>query len=754
MQRIQTWLPATAFLVSVALQAAPSLSVVTPVDNGAELTNPGMGWVLHYYDNVPRNYGSRLPPADLLPNWPGLSMIYLRIPWAFIEPEEGVFNWSVVDTPMQRFSARGLKASFRFTCSESWMEYPTPEWVRKAGAKGYRFRPGKGTIEDGPFWEPDFDDPIFMKKLDRFLAAASARYDGHPDVAYIDVGSFGVWGEGHTWSSTRRAYPNTTIKAHVALHRRHFHTTQLVAIDDFLSRPGTKPTWHTTDETRAFDLHIPREWWNRRFFLRAGVWQPGQRKHKGRLLPYQGQDDRTVRLGELTVDAQGIPLFTPEMRPLPPLADLGSAGFAVTCAGFAYAAEIQPHSAKTSLTYRQKTILPANSGPFLHVVDSKTGKEICSLREEREDDGLTRFLVEAGCGLRDDSILVQQGASAYFHAGMAQHFWPTRVVTLESEHYGNSAAHGRWGDGSGFLHAVRDYHASYASIHWWPHEFLDRNRDLVRRINLCIGYRFQLTELAWADRIRVNDRLFMRWTWRNAGVAPPYRDAFPCLTLKDDDGGIVAVIVDHELNLRTLPVSLREPAAERGNTRHAPLPFQLGSGAFDVFVSVGDQLGKPEIALPLDGDDGQRRYRVGTLMVSGDFAAVADSANVAEGKLQLDIRWNLHQPLSETARPFIHIEEPNGKLLKAGGDPGSRTAAPFRTPRMIQLHHVLELPQEGTEQQLQVKAGIWQPNRIGNPDERYIPDHDQGDRRQLLGKLRRTSAGWQWTPAASPDNEQ
>ena len=73
---------------------------------------------------------------------------------------------------------------------------------------------------------------------------------------------------------------------------------------------------------------------------------------------------------------------------------------------------------------------------------------------------------------------------------------------------------------------------------------------------------------------------------------------------------------------------------------------------------------------------------------------------------------------------------------------------------MIQLHHVLELPQEGTEQQLQVKAGIWQPNRIGNPDERYIPDHDQGDRRQLLGKLRRTSAGWQWTPAASPDNEQ
>ena len=53
---------------------------VRPADSGAELINPGMGWVLHYYDNVPANYGSKLAPSDTLDSWPGLSVIYLRIP--------------------------------------------------------------------------------------------------------------------------------------------------------------------------------------------------------------------------------------------------------------------------------------------------------------------------------------------------------------------------------------------------------------------------------------------------------------------------------------------------------------------------------------------------------------------------------------------------------------------------------------------------------------------------------------------------
>ena len=78
---------------------------VRPVDMGEALVNPGMGWTFHFYSNMIRNYGSRLEPSDTLDDWPGLSVIYLRVPWSFLEPEEGQFNWSLLDTPAQRWDS-------------------------------------------------------------------------------------------------------------------------------------------------------------------------------------------------------------------------------------------------------------------------------------------------------------------------------------------------------------------------------------------------------------------------------------------------------------------------------------------------------------------------------------------------------------------------------------------------------------------------------------------------------------------------
>jgi len=81
MRLISIWFIATAFLVTPPVGQTAEQAIVRPADTGAELTNPGMGWVLHYYDNEPGNYGSRLRPSDTLDGWPGLTAIYLRIPW-------------------------------------------------------------------------------------------------------------------------------------------------------------------------------------------------------------------------------------------------------------------------------------------------------------------------------------------------------------------------------------------------------------------------------------------------------------------------------------------------------------------------------------------------------------------------------------------------------------------------------------------------------------------------------------------------
>src|SRR5690606_8832189 len=142
-----------------------------PTDHGGALINPDMGWTLHFYSNMPVNYGSRLAPSDTVDDFPGMSTIYMRLPWAFIEPEEGTFDWEILDSPAQRWIDQGKKVAFRITSMESWMQKATPQWVFDAGSKSYG-------VDNDRLVEPDYDDPIFFEKVEQFVRAMGERYDG------------------------------------------------------------------------------------------------------------------------------------------------------------------------------------------------------------------------------------------------------------------------------------------------------------------------------------------------------------------------------------------------------------------------------------------------------------------------------------------------------------------------------------------------------------------------------------------------
>jgi hypothetical protein len=466
-----------AVLLSLAPPARPSAAptgppdddrvVVRPRDSGAALVNPGMGWVFHHFDNSLEKYGAKLATDDALADFPGLAVVYLRLAWAHLEPEEGVFHWPLVDTVAQRYLDRGLQVAFRFTASETH-DVGTPEWVRAAGARGYHYEPGKGVVEQAQRWEPDFDDPVFLQKLDAFLAAAAARYDGDPGVAFVDVGSFGVWGEAHTFWSTKRPYTAATVVRHIALHRRHFRRTLLAISDD--------------------------------------------------------------------------------------------------------------------------------------------------ARDHGRGEAWVAHAVEQGLTLRDDSIMVQPGALEFHSADLAQRFWPTRPVILESEHYGHAVKRGSWGDGSGYLRALEAYRASYASIHWWPREFLQDNRSLVDRMNQRLGYRIQVTEASWPRVVRRGEWVTVALGVRNAGVAPALPGGHVAVALADGQGGLVHVVVDEAFDVRDLPVGPPggAPAVTRALSWRMP---QVPPGSHRVLVSVGSRIGTPALALPLDRHAGGRRYELGSITI-------------------------------------------------------------------------------------------------------------------------------------------
>lgn len=459
----------------------PAVKSSKPKDNGKGLVNPAMGWTFHFYSNNIEHYGSRMEPSDTLDDFPGLSTIYLRCPWSFIELKEGKFNWELLDTPGQRWIDKGVKLAFRITGYESWMRYATPEWVKNAGAKGNDVQWGK---RNNSLWRPDFADPVYVQKLDNFLAVMADRYDGNPNVEFVDVGSMGVWGEGHSVGESAHASLEQGQKMHIDLHCKHFRKTLLCISDDFIG---------TTDNS--------------------------------------------------------------------------------------------------------KTKFPMSDYAF-----------------------------SKGVTLRDDSIMVQPPPDSWYSAGMAQLFWPTLPVIIETEHYGSSRTRNAFSKEL-LIKSVEDYHASFMSIHWWPRIFMEENKEAIDELNLRLGYRIQVREIIWPEEVRLGESFGVSIVLANAGVAPCYPGGYPCVTLKDEKSGIVSVLVDHGLNVKDLKVAKagEAPVVTSNPTFVIAPDFKdpvkvfyraAKSGDYDVFFSIGSKEGTPQLELPHDGHDGHKRYKIGKIKVT------------------------------------------------------------------------------------------------------------------------------------------
>ena len=215
---------------------APSddgIAHVTPRVTDDILCNPGMGMFHFFYSGRLWAYGAEQEPGDVLDWMPGTSVAYLRLPWSYIEPHEGIFRWDLLDGRMQPWIRAGKKVALRILIMSISVD-STPQWVRDAGARGHDYL---YTAKSTPCWEPEWDDPVLLAKLEHFYKAFAARYDGNDDVAFVDVGSFGLFGEGHssTLSKLRDERPDEFFriaKLHIDLLRKAMPRTYLVVSDD------------------------------------------------------------------------------------------------------------------------------------------------------------------------------------------------------------------------------------------------------------------------------------------------------------------------------------------------------------------------------------------------------------------------------------------------------------------------------------------------------------------------------------------
>ncbi len=190
-------LAAAAYLCWLAPALADEANRVTVVPEQSDeiLANPGMGWqTFHRTDDQDKN----------LPPWIPSTVQYARWGWGQLEPQQGRIDYDFLDRELKETRQSGQTLAFRVMCCSTTPNRPYhPKWLKDIGGRTIETR-----RRDGPVVEvPDLDDPGILNAHLDFVKRLGTRYDGHPDIDHVDLGSVGWWGEWHMSGASNARMP-------------------------------------------------------------------------------------------------------------------------------------------------------------------------------------------------------------------------------------------------------------------------------------------------------------------------------------------------------------------------------------------------------------------------------------------------------------------------------------------------------------------------------------------------------------------
>jgi len=145
--------------------------------------------------------------------------------WNKLNPAKDVYDWTELDKLLDALAEHNMGYALRvLPYSPSFVkgndtpeeDYDwTPKFVYESGAKkitatvqwnGYR-----ATV---PVW----DDPVYLQAAKDFGTALAQKYDGDPRIEYIDIRSFGEWGEWHASHLNGSEMPSEAVQIEMLDH--------------------------------------------------------------------------------------------------------------------------------------------------------------------------------------------------------------------------------------------------------------------------------------------------------------------------------------------------------------------------------------------------------------------------------------------------------------------------------------------------------------------------------------------------------
>jgi len=192
---------------------------VRPKQTDELLANPHMGWqTFHHTRTDDRN----------LPDWIPTTVQYARWGWGTFEPQPGKIDTAFLDAQLKASRDAGQTLAFRVMCCSTRPGRPyQPAWLAKAGGReiACSHDQTKGLLV------PDLDDPKVLEPHLDFLRRLGERYDGHPDLDHVDLGTVGWWGEWHMSGCPETGMPtDATLQRIVDAYLKAFRKTRLLML--------------------------------------------------------------------------------------------------------------------------------------------------------------------------------------------------------------------------------------------------------------------------------------------------------------------------------------------------------------------------------------------------------------------------------------------------------------------------------------------------------------------------------------------
>lgn len=194
--------------------AAPTGATVTvsPAPIADVLPNPFKGFLTE---------AAEFDASTALPQ----TLFYADVTWRQLEPSRGSFAWEELERDWAPHLALGRRVGFRFKMADPWVapDDDVPDWLVALGVamRSYEIDGGRGRV-------PDWDDPVLLAEHDRVITALGQKYDGDPRVAWVDVGSYGIWGEWHVGGDDRLAATQASRRRILDAYLSAFPMTKLV----------------------------------------------------------------------------------------------------------------------------------------------------------------------------------------------------------------------------------------------------------------------------------------------------------------------------------------------------------------------------------------------------------------------------------------------------------------------------------------------------------------------------------------------